>query len=861
MSHDFSLYELLLPNTGYLFANRFVNEQHQELKSFAEKAALIEWAASVLLEKDNSVCVSLASYLTEDKPTKANFKCTKTLWLDMDVGSGDKRFPDKEAALAFLTEHLPTPTAIVDSGVGLHAYWQLSELINTERRWRVHMMQIWRLMGQRLDGNAKSIVQMLRMPGSFNGKPAAQCRASLIAFNPEIVVSEVSQKEEVQSEVEPTVFSVEISKVTRVCNQVKHFMENAKAEEPLWYALAGVFAFASDGEEVFHKISALDPRYKREETETKLTRQLAFGSPTSCQHFVEINPTLCVGCPYRGSRSPLYATMREFQISLPIVPKGYLVDESVTDRNGDVIVDGRLLVKGVGVDVTMGHEVIDIEMKSNAVRPKTFQIPASSFAEKTKFAALMLANGVVPPGVKKFDGVVDYLYRAYSINRDTHGVSEGKVFGWSHDGLRFFCGRTCYEAKRVMANRVFAQSGNQLMDTMSENGLPKRWFSALEVATPMQWFMLALSVANPLLTYYPHAPGAVVSLHGDSGGAKTSALYLGASVWGNPRAYVMTLSDTFNFVLERAGRLGTFPIYVDEMTGASPAAVGDFVYTVATGASRGRLNQAGAEHSRYVWNSLVSVTTNSSWWNKLASDPSTASEAKLLRLLEFKVPSIRATYAQSMQFDAIKQNYGHLKHVLIPLLLSFSPETRTEMMTMKAEQITAKYRMSNKQRFWTLILTASEVGFDLLKMLNLAPSKKIATQIEEMVLVAISRQHDESKTSIVSKLLDGFLLFNQRNTLTMRGGAVVGSAIELGRFPICVRSDEGTNKLLVSAQALRNYVRNSKTGMVYEDVLELLRNAKLLIEEEHYANITSGINTLPVTMLRCLTIRQGFSGK
>ena len=57
------------------------------------------------------------------------------LWADLDVTGGTHRktsknyFPTKNAAVEFLNEMLPLkPTAIIDSGGGVHAYWLFHEL-------------------------------------------------------------------------------------------------------------------------------------------------------------------------------------------------------------------------------------------------------------------------------------------------------------------------------------------------------------------------------------------------------------------------------------------------------------------------------------------------------------------------------------------------------------------------------------------------------------------------------------------------------------------------------------------------------------------------------------------------------------
>jgi hypothetical protein len=77
-----------------------------------------------------------------DKPKAhrlaANAMSLKSIWIDVDVGP-NKLYPDVKAAIAavftFCTKHsLPTPSAMVGSGNGLHVYW-ISKTPLTPAEW------------------------------------------------------------------------------------------------------------------------------------------------------------------------------------------------------------------------------------------------------------------------------------------------------------------------------------------------------------------------------------------------------------------------------------------------------------------------------------------------------------------------------------------------------------------------------------------------------------------------------------------------------------------------------------------------------------------------------------------------------
>ena len=99
------------------------------------------------------------------------------VWLDIDFADGiakDHRYPPRDR-LDDLLGQLPDPSALVETGGGLHAYWKLSEPLSTlentdllECWWR-KCNNIWQTEGYLLD-NVLNPDRLLRLPGSINFK-------------------------------------------------------------------------------------------------------------------------------------------------------------------------------------------------------------------------------------------------------------------------------------------------------------------------------------------------------------------------------------------------------------------------------------------------------------------------------------------------------------------------------------------------------------------------------------------------------------------------------------------------------------------------------------------------------------------
>lgn len=121
------------------------------------------------------------------------------LWLDVDVVGGPdvKRktpAPSRDAAFAVAHALLP-PTAIVDSGYGLHAWWLFEEpwifsgaleqrqAARISRGWhRLHQRVAWK-RGFTLD-SCFDLARLLRLPGTVNAKdPGRPVPVTLLAYD------------------------------------------------------------------------------------------------------------------------------------------------------------------------------------------------------------------------------------------------------------------------------------------------------------------------------------------------------------------------------------------------------------------------------------------------------------------------------------------------------------------------------------------------------------------------------------------------------------------------------------------------------------------------------------------------------
>jgi hypothetical protein len=99
------------------------------------------------------------------------------LWLDIDIAGPahhqDNLPPDRAAAKAIVERFPLAPTAVIDSGNGLQAWWQLDEPISADQAPR--LLARWQATWERLAApyhldNVSDVPRVMRLPGTLNNK-------------------------------------------------------------------------------------------------------------------------------------------------------------------------------------------------------------------------------------------------------------------------------------------------------------------------------------------------------------------------------------------------------------------------------------------------------------------------------------------------------------------------------------------------------------------------------------------------------------------------------------------------------------------------------------------------------------------
>jgi hypothetical protein len=152
----------------------------------ADALSFIEWAKNQPVDiKDLYFCLSLQAKtgpIRNGKPTAlrraANAIALKAIWLDIDCNKEPpKGYPTKKDGVKALTQfcdatRTPYPTAVIDSGNGLHVYWISDEPLSPTE-WLGYAKGLDALATQHgllHDPITTDAARVLRVPGTSNNK-------------------------------------------------------------------------------------------------------------------------------------------------------------------------------------------------------------------------------------------------------------------------------------------------------------------------------------------------------------------------------------------------------------------------------------------------------------------------------------------------------------------------------------------------------------------------------------------------------------------------------------------------------------------------------------------------------------------
>ena len=666
------------------------------------------------------------------------------------------------------------------------------------------------------------------------------------------------------------------------CAQINFIMDNVKIlQEPLWYSGLSIAQHCADKESAIHLISKDYPNYDEKETIRKA--QATQGMPHSCETFNNVNPGICTGCPSRGKITNPLALGKIFKIAVeePIKP----LDQSMSVKtiehikeHAEVVTRGLsslpealypfvygkeggiycmpapkydtdgVPIPGDPILVTL-YDLFPLKriyspadgdcLLMKAILPndpeREFLLPMSRVYAVEDLKKIIASQGVLfNTDAKGGQYLMNYIVKwgHYLTNKNAAEIMRMQM-GWTPNQESFVVG----ESELLRDGKEVTSPTSPLCKSIAKHLTPAGSYEAWkEAANKLSKPSLELH-AFTLLTGFgsilmnkTSTSGVTISLTGESGAAKTGALYSCLSVWGNPKD-LSVLEATSNGMTGRYLGLHNIPFGLDEVGNIIPKDLSQLIHKISQGKSKIRMQASvNAERDHEMSASLIAIfTSNQSMYDKLSilkKDPN----GEVARLIEFAVRKPQAfldepTLGKEI-FDKFRFNYGWAGREFIFALYKQSDDQVQKMMDKWVDQFKKDFGEDTAYRFYENLIaatmTAGEiavdagiVSFDLKKIYNRIVGEMVA--IRDNVVKVNVIDYEALIGEFINTHQTGILAFKD-NKISMEP-----------RSPLVIRAELDTHLIYISKPEFRKHLAENQVST--REFLYQMKQAGIEVKE------------------------------
>jgi len=795
----------VLGDEGYYCIVGLKKNSDKPVQKFFQKLEDAVTVAENLTKEGYDAYYALATFEDGKSRKTANVKQLRSLFVDLDCGEGKPYETQQEALIALkqfcITTKMPKPT-IVNSGGGVHAYWAITEPI-TREVWLPLAEKLKSLCDEN-DLYADPVVtadsvRILRVPGTLNFKNDEPRNVALIgsssgsleldtlkdiigdpvlaprSYIPRGELDEVTKA--ILGNYTNRFKTILIKTVKGVgCQQLAYIIkEQATMPEPLWRAGLSIAKFCVDADKAIEKISSGHPEYTPMMADRKA--RLIKGGPYTCVKFEEYNPKGCDGCPNKGTIKSPIVLGREVQEAndddniVEDVP--FAIDQGHTQtyvipkypdpyfrgKNGGIY--KRMIKEEDEIEVMVYHNdlyvtrrlddsdvgeavVVRLHLPKDGVRE--FTVPLSAVTSKDELRKALSSKGVA---LANMDGLMSYITQWVNhMQYNTKADTARRQYGWTDDKhIAFVLGDKEIRADRVDHNPPSAATV-QSFSAFVPKGSMESWREAMDFYKRhnMEMHQLVIGIAfGSIFSDFTSVNGALLHIYSpDSGIGKTTALYAGASIWGNPTKLILKESDTAASKMSRAELYKNLFLGMDELTNSTAKDCSDFLYQYTAGSQRNRMAaSSNQERSRgETWKQNAVSTGNTSIMEKIGTYKALP-KGEAMRVLEaraYPVEGLDKTDTDILS-ETLLNNYGHAAIPYLQFIMSdiVGIKNLYKVTQMKLDKVLG---FGSADRFHSVLATngimglmvakrAGLIDFDIGPVVNLL--KNIVNKVKEQV--------------------------------------------------------------------------------------------------------------------------------
>lgn len=349
--------------------------------------------------------------------------------------------------------------------------------------------------------------------------------------------------------------------------------------------------------------------------------------------------------------------------------------------------------------------------------PKESTLPGALLAGGREFKAWLGERNLLPfcgggKGVEHLNVVISQMGQEWLRNQGAQRLYTS--LGWHDEG--FVLGDEVYTPKGVQPAKT--DTAIMALNKASRAGTLDGWKEAAAdicAAGLRQQAVLLLGFGSPLLGLSGRGQGAVVSLCGDSGSGKTTALHLAASIYTKPHVLAPSAQGTQNWNEVALSASRNVMLGLDESSLMSAKQAAAFIYAAANGSGKGTLQRNRSARETGEWSQIAFTTSNKSLLEFSEAD---INEATRRRVLEIEFHDAIERRPGSPADVGLSQHYGTAAQVYLPRLVELR-DSIPDMLVAAERKITAKYPMHSANRFGIWVISAALVGGSIAHKLGL----------------------------------------------------------------------------------------------------------------------------------------------
>lgn len=629
--------------------------------------------------------------------TQPDTELKKCFYIDLDCGVGVSKYSTKKEAasalLRFAKDHFVSPSLLIDSGGGVHAYWVLDQAVPLAK-WQPiadSLKDSCRAYGFSIDEAVTAdAARVMRVPGSTNFKHGSGKACKVFYDGGDYTIEELRNALNVTGPAVGLVVDNDdlalpfeertwyAKHVVNQCPMFKDAMETGGADLPeaLWSQQLHVLTYCTDGEDFVHEISKGYAGYAWAETNQKWNQKLVAKArdigPTTCDKFSELSKH-CQTCFFRSTvKSPLHLGDGKDHS----LPRGYYQDDDgiyyvsfgddgeahrtyVTDFN---IKNFRLLYEKGGAGLAIECSVIN---QTQEVHRLVMEL-RKDVTDKSTRIAVLAESGII---VERFSQLLfeDLLVSWAKAVQNTRGAEICTPnLGWATNSKSFALVEHIYYEDGSARPNANVSGDKHIADMYTPRGKADAWMKTAALMSQQKRYGAITAVltafASPLLHFLKDSNVIISFVSPSSGTGKTTSLQMGQAVWGDPRRAMNQMDDTENSVFNKLGYLNSLPAYWDEVrTKNDPGRFVRLLFQLTLGREKSRLTQTISQRQVNTWETMLVIASNESIADHAkAAEPT--SEAGRVRVFEVLMPDLEREAIQNRELpnamNALSNNYG-----------------------------------------------------------------------------------------------------------------------------------------------------------------------------------------------------------